>query len=433
MKLNTPTKPLVNNEGVTAKRITPEQQLRRLVMSTLLWEGQFYVDGEEIASLIKDTLPKVDPLVASAIAIEARHGMKLRHVPLLLAVEMVKLPTHRPYVADVLATVIDRPDELTEVLAIYWKGGRAPVAAQIKKGIAAAFTKFGEYALAKYNRDGAIKLRDALFISHAKPKDAEQADLWKKLIAGTLSTPDTWEVGLSAATDKHAEWTRLLTENKMGALALLRNLRNMQQANVSRASIQRALEAMKTDRVLPFRFIAAARAVPAFEDIIEPVMLRALEGADKLHGTTTLLIDTSPSMGVKLSSKSDLSRKDAAFALAVLLREICDNVQIAAFSSTVGLVPPRRGFALADAIESAVPSNGTLLGRAIAAASGSYDRLIVVTDEESQDAVCDPDDGKLAYMINVASSKNGVGYGKWVHVDGFSESVVTYIQALEAQ
>jgi hypothetical protein len=35
------------------------------------------------------------------------------------------------------------------------------------------------------------------------------------------------------------------------------------------------------------------------------------------------------------------------------------------------------------------------------------------------------------YVINVASYKNGVGYGRWTHIDGWSESVVEYIRTLE--
>jgi hypothetical protein len=34
-------------------------------------------------------------------------------------------------------------------------------------------------------------------------------------------------------------------------------------------------------------------------------------------------------------------------------------------------------------------------------------------------------------MINVASCRNGVGYGKWVNIDGWSDSVIEYIRALE--
>lgn len=58
-----------------------------------------------------------------------------------------------------------------------------------------------------------------------------------------------------------------------------------------------------------------------------------------------------------------------------------------------------------------------------------YDRLVVITDEQSSDNVSGP--SGRGYVINVASNRNGVGYGKWVHVDGFSEAVVDYIVELE--
>jgi hypothetical protein len=35
------------------------------------------------------------------------------------------------------------------------------------------------------------------------------------------------------------------------------------------------------------------------------------------------------------------------------------------------------------------------------------------------------------YVINVAGNKNGVGYGAWTHIDGWSEAVVEYIRSLE--
>ena len=73
--------------------------------------------------------------------------MKLRHAPLLLVREMARHATHRGLVADTLARVIQRADELAEFVAIYWKDGRVPLSAQVKKGLAAAFPKFDAYAL----------------------------------------------------------------------------------------------------------------------------------------------------------------------------------------------------------------------------------------------------------------------------------------------
>src|SRR5579862_7874669 len=196
MKLNVPTPvvPVQTHEGGAARRINPEQQLRRSVMATMLWEDQFYEDGQEIAARIAEGVAKVKPEKIAEIAVEARTKGKLRHVPLLLCRELARVGKLQ---AETLASVIQRADELAEFLAIYWKDGKAPLSHQVKLGLAKAFTKFDAYSLAKYNRDGAIKLRDVLFLCHAKPKDEEQAALWKQLVDGKLESPDTWEVELS--------------------------------------------------------------------------------------------------------------------------------------------------------------------------------------------------------------------------------------------
>ena len=248
------------------------------MLACLLWENQFYEDGVEIAGRIQTLVPKVKPEVVAALAVEARDKMKLRHAPLLLVREMARQKTHRALVATTLAQVIQRADELAEFVAIYWKDGKSPLSAQVKKGLALAFGKFDEYQLAKYDRSGPIRLRDVLFLCHAKPRDAEQASLWKRLIEEALETPDTWEVALSSGADKREAWERLLRERKLGALALLRNLRNMQQASVDEELVVAALDGMSTSRVLPFRFLAAARHVPQWEEPLERAMLSSLTG-----------------------------------------------------------------------------------------------------------------------------------------------------------
>ncbi len=277
------------HEGARARVITPEQTLRRSVLSCMLWEGEFYEDGVQIAGRIHELVPQVEAEKVAALAVEARERMKLRHAPLLLVREMARYPTHRALVAETLERVIQRADELSEFVAIYWAMGRQPLSAQVKKGLAAAFGKFDEYALAKYDRAGAVRLRDVLFLCHARPVDEAQAALWKRLVDNQLATPDTWEVALSAAgrgdapegdreVAKRDVWERLLTDRKLGALALLRNLRNLRQAGVSEDLVLAALAAMKTDRVLPFRFLAAARNAPQWEQPLEFAMFRALEG-----------------------------------------------------------------------------------------------------------------------------------------------------------
>lgn len=417
------------HEGAPARNISPELQLRRSVLACLLWEDQFYEDGVEIAGRIQSLVAKVGAEAVAALAVEARGKMKLRHVPLLLVREMARLKSHRELVSRTLAQVIQRADELAEFVAIYWKDGKVPLSAQTKKGLAKTFRKFDEYQLAKYDRNGPIRLRDVLFLCHAKPRDVEQAALWKRLIEGELQTPDTWEVALSSGADKRDAWERLLRERKLGALALLRNLRNMQQAGVDESLVLGGIDAMNTGRVLPFRFLAAGRYAPHWEEALERAMLSSLSEQEKLPGRTVLLVDISGSMKAALSRRSEMLRTDAAYGLAILLREICEKVAVFTFSDDLAEVPPRRGFALRDALHASQPHNGTYLGRALEKIRDKYDRIIVITDEQAHDRV--PGPRGLGYVINVASNKNGVGYGPWTHIDGWSEAVVEYIRALE--
>lgn len=425
--------PVLTHEGAQAHRIGAEAQLRRTLMACLLWENEFYEDGVSIAARIAEGVAAVPLDVAGALAVEAREQMHLRHVPLLVVREMARQGGSR-VIGDTLARVIQRPDELAEFTSLCLKTGMSKgLTPQVKRGLAEAFLAFDEYQLSKWSRDDReVQLRDVLFLCHAKPADEEQAALWKRLINGTLATPDTWEVGLSAATDKRAEWERLIAEDRLGGLAVLRNLRNMEQAGVERDVIRQAIAQGNFRRVLPFRFIAAARYAPALEPELEAAMFRATAEMERLSGKTVLLVDHSASMGSALSSKSDMTRFDAAAALAMLLREVAEDVAIYTFSSDVRQVPARRGFALRDAIFGYVNPQWTLLGAAkrhVDEHEAPYARLIVITDEQSADRPTAP--LGRGYVINVASARNGIGYGPWTHVDGFSEAVLRYVAAAE--
>jgi 60 kDa SS-A/Ro ribonucleoprotein len=428
MKLN--IRPLfTTHEGARAAKISPELQLRRSVMSCLLWENEFYEDGKSIAARIAETIPLVDPQIVASMAIEARTQMKLRHAPLWVVREMARLDSHRRLVANTLSEIIQRADELTEFIAIYWKDGKQPLSAQVKNGLAKAFPKFDAYQLAKYDRAAAIKLRDVLFLCHPKPVDQAQAAIWKKFVDGKLESPDTWEVNLSAKKDKKETFERLIRGNKLGALALLRNLRNMAEAGVDEQLVLAALEQMKVERVLPYRFITAARHAPQWEDKLESAMMKCLAGLDRLNGKTVILADVSGSMNAGIA-RSEMNRIDVACGLAILARELCD-AQVYTFSHEIQAVPARHGFALRDAILNSQPHSDTYLGKAIQYINQKVpcDRLIVITDEQSHDSV--PKPRAHGYLINVASNQNGVGYGEWTHIDGFSEATLEYIRQTE--
>lgn len=473
---------LRTEEGGQAVNINLELQLRRAVLATFLGESNFYEDGADITLRIKELVGKVRPAFVSQLAIEARNQYKLRHVPLLLAREMARLDTHKKYVRETLNGVIRRPDEISEALALYWSDGKdQPLANQFRLGLADAFNRFKETTLQKYNnQDREVKLRDAMFLAHPKPNDKEAKQKHKKFVradrkkafekydeAGlkrfwakrsekertfyklannNLQTPNTWEVRLSDPNGKSKKeiWTELLNEKALGGLAFLRNLRNMYEAGVERSLI---LDYFKTENedengnsknifnmVLPFRFLAAANHAPTFVPALETAMFKAVETREKIGGSTILLIDVSGSMSAKLSAKSELSRLDTACALAILAREMFEDIQIVTFSNQNVPVAVYRGFALKEAITNSQYHGGTELFKAIRYANTlNYDRLIVLTDEQAaHDEGNRPSPKNKAYMINVANNRNGVGYnGKWTHLDGFSENILTYIQEVE--
>jgi hypothetical protein len=442
---------LAGGMGAVASRNSKLSELQRTVLAALLWEDTYYDSGENVAQRIAKLVPEVEAKEVATLAMNARGAAKLRQVPLFLAREMARYDSHKPYVAETLSTVIQRADELAEFLSIYWKDKKQPLSAQVKKGLARAFTKFDEYQLAKYNRDNTVKLRDVLFLCHAKPLDKEQGKLWKRLINGTLKTPDTWEVSLSETkgSNKKEAWERLLKENKLGALALLRNLRNFEDTNVDRDLVKQALKLCKTDRVLPFRFITACKHAPRYQAELENAMLRAIEDKKILTGKTVLIIDVSGSMGGKLSGKSEMSRMECAASLAILLREMSEDISIYATagcdSSRVHkteLVRPHRGFALRDEITnvaSHLGGGGIFLKQVMEYTQKEEkhaDRVIVITDEQDCDLKANPDTapayGKKNYIINISVEKGGVAFKKFSHINGFSESVIDYIAATEA-
>jgi len=429
--------PVRTHEGAVAQRVDAKTELRRTVLTCLLWEDTFYEKGNDIAKRIADLVKQSKPGDVAALAREARDKMQLRHAPLFLTRELARRKGLGPLVAETLEHVIQRADELGEFVALYWKEMKQPLSAGVKRGLAQAFTKFDAYQLAKYNRGSVVTLRDVLFLCHAKPKDAEQEAVWKKLVENTLESPDTWEVALSAGKDKRETFERLLREGMLGGLAVLRNLRLMLASGVDPKLIRERLE-KGVARALPFRFVTAARYAPKLEDGLENAMLKGIAGFEKLTGSTGLVVDVSGSMDGVLAKKGETTRMDAAAGLAILLREKAEAFSIATFSEHCVELPLRRGFALRDAITGSQTHAGTYLKRALSELYEKpewreLDRLIVITDEQSHDGILRAWTPK-AYVVNVAPYKHGLSYGNgWTHIDGWSERVLDYIAMAEVE
>lgn len=444
--------------GGRGQKTSDYLQLRRSVLSCMLWEKLAYESGSETTKRIAQLVPKVHPSQVVELAKEARDNMQLRHVPLFLARELARIRGNGPYVRETLAHVIQRADEITEFLAIYGLTNKSRGETKtkishrgIKAGLALAFQKFDEYQLAKYDQDSLVKLRDALFLCHGKPQDRKQTALWKRLVNRELKTPDTWEVELSSGKDKKAVFTRLIKQEKLGGMALLKNLRGMLEAGVDEDLIRERL-AQGCGRALPFRFITAAKYAPRLEDAIEQAMLASASQVEKLPGRTLLVVDVSGSMHSVLSGKSELGRLDAACAVAALAREMCEQATIYATAGNdysrvhkTALVPARRGFSLINTIKgmfSSLGGGGIFLVQCLdyinSQESKKFDRVIIFTDEQDCDDKANPATAKKLgtnnYVVNISSEAYGISYKNgWEHVDGFSESVLDYIRELEAE
>lgn len=426
------------HEGGVARAFRPLDRLRRTLTTAMLWEQTFYEDGESIAKRIADSVAALKPtelLQAVDIIIEAKNS-GIRHAPLLAARELVRrdeLPSRVR--AKLVTDVIRRADELGEFMSMW---GDEPLAKAAQRGLANAFHKFDTYQFGKYDRkDREWRIRDVMFMVHPKPRDEEEATRFWLIANDKLPSPDTWETNLSAGADKRETFTRLLTEKRLGGLALLRNLRGMTEAGVDPLRVRQAIQTARFDRVLPFRFVAAHKYAPTFGRELEMRFLERIAAYGQLPLSAVILVDTSGSMTMSLSEKSDMTRIDAAAALAAFAREVFDVATVAQFPSPRGsytseISSAYRGFALIDKLRE-FGGGGTPLIRSIHEVVKRHkpDVTIVITDEQGNDS------GELpntkGFLLNVAPYENGVQNGRWTRVNGWSEKVVDYMMAIIEQ
>ncbi len=375
MKFNTRTKTapeLKNHEGAKAWSMSPELELYTAVVTTTL-SDKFYETGGERLKRIKELIGKCNPIFVAKLAVYARETMYLRSVPLVLTVELARIHQGDDLVSRLTGRVIQRADEITELLALYQDANArtatkklGKLSKQLQKGLALAFNKFDEYQFSKYNREAAVKLRDALFLVHPRPKDTAQQSIFDKIAADNLATAYTWETELSKAGQEiHADedtknmafakqWEALIDSGKLGYMALLRNLRNMLQKGVSSAHLAK-VAAMLADpkqvarsKQFPFRFLSAYRELRGESSFKASGLMQALENAitasvvnmKGFDASTRVLIasDVSGSMSVPVSAKSVVQMYDIGLVLSMLLKSKCKTAITSIFGTEFKVV-----------------------------------------------------------------------------------------------
>lgn len=348
-----------NYEGGLAYRPGLKTQLMKMIASSMVNENKFYSSGNDhdkkIIELIH-TIAKEDPEFILKLAVFSREVLNLRSAPVMLLGEYansegVGVPKSRQYVA----RTIQRVDEITELLAYQLKRNAASprkankIPMVLKNGVGLAFNKFDEYQFAKYNRKGSVTLKDAIFISHPKPKDEKQQALFDKIIDNELAIPETWETYISKNGSSKESWSYIAP--KLPIFALVRNLRNLLQNEVPTdlyINKLRNKEVIKKSRMFPFRFYSAykmvANEVPASMDqrevldALEDAIELSIENIEKIPGKTAIFVDLSGSMRTKLSARSMVTYLDVSSLFGAIADRICEKSVVGVFGQDFAVV-----------------------------------------------------------------------------------------------
>jgi 60 kDa SS-A/Ro ribonucleoprotein len=355
-----------NYEGAPVYKLGDDLALYSLAATSLLAD-KFYAKSADELKRLRALVQSCPPSFTARLAIYCREQMHLRTVPGVLAVELVKAhgKDNALLVRRMLKRIIQRPDEITEILSYYVKTNPSKsrkghalssLATSLKLGLADAFTQFDEYQLAKYKQeDKDITLRDAMFVTHPKPQDATQEAAFKALADKTLETPFTWETELSAKGNTKETWESLIASKKMGYMATLRNLRNIVNAGVSDEAIESVCAylssegAVRKSKQLPFRFVTAYRELCGdkaknFDRRLTTALEKAAEiAASSITGFTPedrvlVACDVSGSMSNMLSDKSSLQLYEVGLILASYLNHVVSRCDVGCFSNDWNIV-----------------------------------------------------------------------------------------------
>jgi len=386
---------------------------------------------------------RADANMRSASLVAAAEAVKARLDAVKAGIEVGNGARNR----EIVNAVLQRADEPGELLA-YWTSryGRA-IPKPVKRGISDAIGRlYNERALLKYDTDShGFRFADVLDLVHPSPVAPWQGSLFAhaldrrhghadtipealtvlrnngQLRRAAAERPEallsahnlreagmTWEDALSlvgSKVDKAKLWEALAPS--MGYMALLRNLRNFDEAGVSDAAAQMVAARLSDpaqvarSRQLPMRFLSAYRAAPSlrWSYPLEQALGHCLDNIPTLPGRTLILVDTSTSMDAGFSKDGTLRRWDAAVIFGVALAQRCATAEVVSFSSTARTwgdahgantkaFPLQSGESLLRSIER-WRSGGWFLGGGTATAAAlrrhvkGHDRVVVVTDEQA--------------------------------------------------
>jgi hypothetical protein len=470
-------------EGGAGFSRDPKSELFLLAVTNMVGEATFYeaaADRDERFRMLVEKVAAQDPAWIAAFVPYLRDTMQMRSASVVMAAEFARArlaqvkaegsaqpKVGQPAIRSVVASALSRADEPAEMIA-YWHGryGRR-LPQPIKRGVAdAARRLYTERAALKYDGDTrGYRMADVVELAHADPIDARQSALFRYLLekrhnrerievnAETLpviaarreleaipqaerrellvadgfadrlqAAGATWEwlSGWLNGPMDAAAWEAVIPS--MGYMALLRNLRNFEEAKVSERA-QAAVAAKLADadevvrsRQLPLRFYSAYKntGTLTYGPAIEKALDRSLANVPALRGRTLVMVDVSGSMVSPLSGRGSALRWEAAAVFAAALAARAEKADLVAFDTTSRAIEIRPGDSILRTVEKVKPfvGGGTETFRALRDNYRGQDRVIILTDEQ---AFADARSGKTPgedvkvpiYTFNLAGYRAG--------------------------
>lgn len=407
-----------NYEGGSAYKLSSEMELYTTVCACLL-KDKFYETERGQLERIKKLITEVSPEFVAKLGVYAREQMYLRSIPMVLAVELARVHKGDNLVSRMVYRIIQRADELTEILAYYQKSNKRTgikklnkLSKQIQKGIKAVFEsdRFDQYRLQKYNRAGEVTLKDALFLTHPNPQNEDQAKTFKELINDTLPTPITWETQLSTAKDreetKKEVWERLIDDNKIPYMACIRNCRNILDAGVSLKHINKVAnyicneKAVRYGKQMPFRYLSAYiqlmnNSSPYVSPILEALNKAIWLSVDNLGEFTendTVLIASDDSGSMTGNVTPSIKYYELGVLMAILLRKKCKYVTLGLFSDSFRIKQIPKNENVLDAVKKLTQNlqmsstNGYKVIEYLNKSQYDYNKVYVFTDMQLWDS-----------------------------------------------
>ncbi len=481
-------------------------ELFLLAVANFVGQNAFYEKGEtrdaRYAELIR-TVAVTDPDWMRRFLPWLRNEANMRAAAVMGAMEAAyAMKEHGiPGCRSVIANTLARADEPGEALAYAKNVMGRKVSAGVQRGIADAAVKlYNEFSTLKY--DGTSSTRgfrfgDVVEICRPRPANLGQDELFKYLITRgkgnkrqNVVPPDNltminanaslrrraqadprillnptqlkmagfnWEDAMAytggSDVSKRDMWEALIPN--MGYMALLRNLRNFDEAGVSNDVVQNVVIPRLVDptqversRQLPMRFLSAFRAAGSslrWGHALTTALDLSLQNVPEFTGRTLILIDTSGSMNDPFGKNTELRLWDAAVVFGLAMARRCAQADVYSFSNGIKQFKLREGAALLHEVqrwqqEGFFIGSGTDTRGSLQSTFRTQDRVVILTDEQADShysghvAAGVVPEAIPVITFNLAGYKVGhmpSGTVNRITIGGLSDSAFKLIPALE--